>query len=195
MHLNEKEPAQSQISKEEIINTAVDAIFGNALVNNVHRAALVEALVSRALNEDWTWASGDWAWCDFVHRDGTRLEVKQSAARQIWHKAGDPPSKPSFDIASRKGSWKGSEWIPGHGRNAEIYVFAYHPLTDVEADHANPKQWIFYVAPTSGLPPLPRRSISLPAVSNLCRPLRADELEQEVESIRPLLPNSPSPMS
>jgi hypothetical protein len=187
MHLDQKDTIQPKISREEIIKAAVDVMFGSTLINNVHRAVLVEALVRHTLGEDWSWVSGDWAWCDFVHRNGTRLEVKQSAARQTWHREGDPPSKSSFDIAPREGSWKGSSWLPGHGRNAEIYVFAHHPLTGVEADHANPDQWVFYVVPTSLLPPLPRRSISLSALSNLCRPLRADELGQEVERIRLLL--------
>ncbi|WSH64901.1 hypothetical protein U8Q05_25780 [Rhizobium ruizarguesonis] len=184
MHLDPKEAAQARISREEIIEAAANAMFGNTLVNNVHRAILVEALVSRALNADWTWVSKDWAWCDFIHQGGTRLEVKQSAARQTWHKDGDPPSKSSFDIAARQGAWEGSKWIPGNGRNAEIYVFGHHPLTGAEADHADPVQWVFHVVPTSLLPPPPRRVISLAALAGLSRSVHVEELGQEVERIR-----------
>ena len=50
---------------------------------NVHRALIVEAIVSAAL-PDWLWAPTDYAAFDFQHADGTRLEVKQSVARQSW---------------------------------------------------------------------------------------------------------------
>ncbi|MBK8545700.1 MAG: hypothetical protein IPL62_20575 [Caulobacteraceae bacterium] len=55
-------------------------------------------------------------------------------------------SKASFDIAPRTGEYvDGAAWVDGVGRNADIYVFAYHPVADPTADHREPTQWQFYV--------------------------------------------------
>src|SRR5262245_15883209 len=35
---------------------------------------------------------------------------------------------------------------------AHIFVFAWHPVEDETADHRDPNQWEFYVAPTDVLP-------------------------------------------
>src|SRR6516225_4975694 len=73
------------------------------------------------LGPTWRCCPGDWLGWDFEHQDGTRLEVKQSAARQTWA----PPkrsSRPTFDIRTRSGFYLGSEWHPEVGRHAHLYV-------------------------------------------------------------------------
>ncbi len=51
------------------------------------------------------------------------------------------------------------------GRNADIFIFAWHPLTDDTADHRDPDQWLFHVVAECRLPP--RKSISLAGVQAL----------------------------
>lgn len=170
------------IDTDSLIFKAAQEAFGKPVINNVLRAVIAEALVACSLPEEWIWCSGDWAPCDFKHSDGTRLEVKQSAARQSWHTEGDAPSKGVFDIARRKGFYEGKVWNEAEGRNADIYVFAYHPVTDETVDHRNPAQWHFYVVPTTHLPDTKR--ISLAAVARLAAPIGCMELGKTVESLR-----------
>lgn len=187
------------MDKETIIASATQAAFGCPLVNNVLRAILTEAIVDAALGEGWEWCSGDWALCDFRHADATRLEVKQSAARQSWHQDGDKPSVGLFDIAPRKQAWDGLKWVPSAGRNAEIYVFAHHPVADHSADHRDPAQWDFYVVGADCLPAT--RKISLAGVRARARPIGYDGIAAAVDEIRmaiksaprPIAPQSPSP--
>jgi hypothetical protein len=168
--------------KDRVIAAATAMAFGKPLVNNVLRAILAEAIVDSALPKGWQWTSGDWASYDFLHEDGTRLEVKQSAARQSWHSDQSPASKGKFDIAERKGIWIGEKWIDSPGRNAEIYVFAYHPLTDITADHREPSQWRFYVVPVTALSGA--KSISLGRVQVLADSVGHAELGTCVDNLR-----------
>ncbi len=170
------------IDADNVISKATRAAFGRPVINNVFRAIIAEAVVASSLPEGWLWCSGDWAPCDFKHNDGTRLEVKQSAARQSWHTEGDAPSKGVFDIASRKGFYDGKVWTEVVGRNADIYVFAFHPVTGATADHRNPAQWRFYVVPTSRLPDMKR--IGLTAIAQLASPVDYTELSGVVELFR-----------
>lgn len=169
------------MNTETIIASATAAAFGKPLVNNVLRSIISEAIVDAALDENWTWCSADWAGFDFQHKDGTRLEVKQSAALQSWQNAGKKPSQSRFDIARRSGFWEsGTTWIPRPGRNADIYVFAYHPVIDATvADHRDPHQWQFYVVNEERLAPK-AKTISLSAVRRLVDPVGADKLNDAV---------------
>lgn len=169
---------------KKIITLAAHAAFGRPLVNNVLRAILAEVIVHAALGDNcgWEWCSADWAECDFRHSDGTRLEVKQSAALQSWHREGAKPSRSSFDIAERTGFYRGSEWTDAPGRNADIYVFALHPVTDATADHREPEQWHFYVVAASALPP--QKTISLTRVARLADPVDVEGLREAVMRIQ-----------
>ena len=66
---------------EDIVKVASKAAFDKPLVMNVQRAVLVEAMISMALEPDWRWYAASYELYDFKHLDGTRLEVKQTAAR------------------------------------------------------------------------------------------------------------------
>ena len=105
--------------------------FERRIMNNVHRAEYVECLVAELLGPEWTlpWTEGyDWAPWDLKHDSDWKLEVKQSAARQPWHRGENySASPPRFDIAPRKGYYsRESEWIEKPGRHAAVYVFAWH---------------------------------------------------------------------
>lgn len=166
------------LTVEQTISAATRVLFGKPLVTNVYRAVIVEAIVDAALS-DWSWCSADYASCDFKHPDGRRLEVKQSALKQSWESA--RVSVPSWDIKPRTGYWKdGVEWISQPGRNADIYVFALHTVTDDTADHRDSYQWVFYVVPTKALPNTKR--LSLAALKKIAQPVPVQQLAQSVET-------------
>lgn len=167
------------LSKDRVVARATNAAFGRPLVTNVHRSMLVEAMIAEVLEPEWTWCAADYASYDFRHLDGTRLEVKQSAALQTWNADTGRPSKSSFDIAPRTGEYvDGIAWKDGVARNADIYVFAHHPLTDETADHREPDQWLFFVVPEGALPT--QRSIVLSGIANMAEPVRLSDLHAKV---------------
>ena len=167
---------------ERVIAHAARAAFGQLLVTNTLRSMVVEAMLDLALLADWRWCAADFAGWDFEHADGTRLEVKQSAARQTWA-APLRPSRPSFDIAQRLGYWEGgSTWVEGAGRHAHIYVFAHHPAVDAKADHRDPQQWDFYVAGTEALPAT--KSISLARVREIVPACGYADVRASIEVLR-----------
>lgn len=139
------------ISIEDVVFRATSTTFDCQFVTNVFRSVLVEAMVAAALPQ-WDWCSADYAPYDLRHPDGTRIEVKQSAARQTWHRG--RASRAVWDIKPRKGYYKddGVTWVDCPGRNADIYVLAHHPLVDDTADHRDATQWRFYVIPARALP-------------------------------------------
>lgn len=166
---------------EAVRRHASDAAFGRPLVQNNLRAMVVEAIVDLALPEGWRWSSADWAGWDFEHADGTRLEVKQSAARQTWAAPRNPAQR-RFDVALRQGRWEGSVWVDEPGRHAHLYLLADHPIIDDTADHRDPSQWVFYPLATSALPMT--KTVSLNRVCLLTAPCRHDELAARVEQLR-----------
>ena len=84
---------------KRIVRSLVGSVY-QALINNAERGAYVEHMIVLAL-EGWelTWP---WASWDLQHRgDGARIEVKQSAARQTWHKRPKSPESPPVPKPSR----------------------------------------------------------------------------------------------
>jgi hypothetical protein len=141
-------PEMKMPTVEDVSRAAADLVFGERLIQNNLRSIIAETIIDFALRPSWKHCSGNWNGWDFRHETGTRLEVKQSARRQSW-----PQNKlsgnPVFDIAPRKGYYDGALWTDDAARLSEIYVFAYHPRDDNEADHRDPSQWRFYVADAS----------------------------------------------
>lgn len=135
----------------DIAKIASEQAFGLKLVTNVARGLIVEAIISTELCPAWTWCSADYKPYDFIHQDGCRLEVKQSAAKQSWP-PWKVPSRAQWDIRSKSGYFDGPVFIAQPGRNADIYVLAHHPLFDETVDHRDPTQWSFFVINTSDLP-------------------------------------------
>lgn len=154
--------------RERITARLVNSLFGKPLVSNAIRGSLVEAIVAEALEPEWRWCADGWGPFDFEGPGGIGLEVKQSAARQAWHDVNSKACAAKFDIAERTGFWdEPSKWVERPGRAAAIYVFAHHPVFDpARADHRDPFQWDFYLAPASSLP-TGRKSISLSGIREL----------------------------
>lgn len=118
-------------SPGEIQKLAADSVFGRRLIMNSFRGVIAEAIIASALEPAWRWCAADWASWDFEHQDGTRLEVKQSAARQSWTSQASGRSAPKFDIQARTGHWAdGVTWQANETgeRLAHLYVFAFHPI-------------------------------------------------------------------
>ena len=120
------------------------------------------------LGNDWclTWMDGwDWAAWDCEHTpSGARLEIKQAAARQTWDKGPTLRRRtPAFDIAPRRGFWtREGMWIDSPGRQADIYVFAWHGRDDDDADHTDPGNG-FSSPWRSAIFPRARRALGWPA--------------------------------
>jgi hypothetical protein len=134
-------------------------------MQNQIRPLYVEAMIEDVLGPSWRYVGGNWTGWDFVSQQGAKLEVKQSAAIQPWSVARGMKTKGIFDIRERTGYFgeEGISWHAGPGRNAQIYIFAWHPVVDETADHRDPNQWRFYVVPVADLPP-GRKTIGLKAI-------------------------------
>ena len=159
------------------------------LMPNLHRADYVECLVASALGDGWRlpWKRGwHWAPWDLDHpRLPETIEVKQSAALQAWTAGDAQRVVPRFDIEPRKGYWRedGSAWVDSPGRQADIWVFAWHGESRRKhADHRDPSQWRFFVAAKQQLPD--QKGIGLRKLEKIASPCRVTELGDEVENAR-----------
>ena len=66
---------------DQVIASVVLVCLNKPVVTNIYRSLIEEAIVSAGLDESW--CSADYAGWDFQQKDGTRLEVKQSAAKTV----------------------------------------------------------------------------------------------------------------
>lgn len=165
---------------QSLIPRLTSRLFGSPILQNNIRGEVVEEMVAMALEPEWEHCAGDWGPCDLRHpTTGRRIQVKQSAARQTWDAGTVARTNPRFSIAEKTGRYEdGATWIEEASRNAEIFVFGWHPRTDEDADHRDPHQWSFYIVPEPALPP--QKSISLRAISLLAEPATFDGLAEAV---------------
>lgn len=171
------------MSLPPVVDRLAHRFFGKPIIRNDLRGEIVEEIVAMALEPEWEGCGGDWASCDLVRpADGKRIQVKQSAAKQTWHKADARPARPCFSIKEKTGRWEdGDRWVAERGRNAEIFIFAWHPVTDATADHREPNQWEFFVVPERPLPS--QTTISLSRVRQLTEPVTFEALAEKVRSV------------
>ena len=166
-------------SPSEIVQLAARRAFGSRLVTNSSRGLIAEAIVATVLCPEWLWCSEDYHRCDFTHPSGGQLEVKQSAACQSWKSKA--PTVARWDVRARKGYREGETYVARPGRNAEIYVLAWHPITDREqADHRDPVQWQFFVVQADALPPV--RTLGMAGVAALATPVHVGQLASTVSN-------------
>ena len=174
---------------EDILNM-LKRRYDGPIMNNVYRGDYVECMIESVLKPDWrlTWADGwDWAAWDCEHTpSGARLEIKQAAARQSWDKGSTPSRRnPVFDIAPRNGYWtREGEWIDSPGRQADVYVLAWHAREDEHADHRDFGQWCFFVVAERDLPQS-QKSIGLGRLEVIAVPCGITDLRIAVETARP----------
>ena len=160
--------------------------YDKPFIDNVDRGSYVECMIALALGPAWVLPGGVWNAYDLEHSEsGARMEVKQSArSRQITTEEYDEkPAPPSFSIALKK-VLMGLEWtdLDPPRRVADIYVFAWHPVTGVAADHRRADQWEFYVVREDALPD--QKTIGLKRVAGLAQPVGYGELAAAVEEAR-----------
>ena len=158
--------------------------FNASVIPNSWRGVYVEYVVQSALGEGWA-VTDEWAAWDLEHLDGTKIEVKQSALVQTWERStAAGKQRTSFSIKAAKGEYRGADWFEGERRRADIYIFAFHPVSDRKvADQRNESQWEFHVVPTDRLPS-GQKTISLSVLKTICGPIRYSELGETIESLR-----------
>ncbi|GAA3997412.1 hypothetical protein [Sphingomonas humi] len=162
-----------------IIERLARRLYGSPIVRNSARGELVEEIVATALEPEWQ-LTGDWGECDLKHPSGLRIQVKQSAARQSWHSPGAQPSRGHFSTAYKTGRYESDgSWTSGRSRNADIFIFAWHPLCDEDTDHRDPLQWRFFVIGERALPE--QASLSLATLRRHAEEIGYGELRSVVE--------------
>lgn len=170
----------------EIALRLASRIFDQPLIENSYRSAFIEAMIEPYLApHGWRFVGDGWDGWDFERTDGSKLEVKQSAAHQTWSKKSkDIPTRGSFDIAARKSSYSegGSKHNKVPGRNAQTYVFAWNPIYGPETDHRNPDQWEFYVVPAALLPD-GQKTIVLSKIKRLAVPVKLEQLSDATQKV------------
>lgn len=174
---------------DRIVAQLVSRIYQRPLIENAYRGDYMEYMVALALGETWR-LTPPWVSWDLEHGSSrTRVEVKQSAARQTWTEppvAKEHPRRPRFDITPQKGYYLNgdADWVATPlQRQADIYVFAWHPERDAQlADHRCPEQWRFFVVSERRLPRR-QKSIGLRPLRRLTDPCVYRDLAETVGSI------------
>ncbi len=132
-------------------------MYSGTVLNNSHRGDIVEMMVLAALGNEWKFVGLGWHPWDLqlgVGTDRVRIQVKQSAALQLWGPTvkqvlslnwSDKP--PSYFQRDNPG-----ETIEHEGWFCEIFIFGVHQESDAdEVDQVDPQQWKFLVIPTCDL--------------------------------------------
>jgi len=172
----------AKMTPAEVRAAAAERHYEPKILDNADRGDIAEEIVAGVLGPGWEYCSGQWASWDFEHLDGTRMQIKQSAARQTWDEKKKTVVR-RFGIAPQTGHWvNGTDWIAllAPRRLAEIYVFAWHGVTDETCDHADPAQWRFYAVPAAELPNT--KTITLDALRRQWPDYDVDALPAAVEA-------------
>lgn len=173
-----------KILSDRALHTSFYRILDTPIMTNTIRGYFVESLVEAALAPDWR-CNDIWDSWDLSHTASTlRMEVKQSAVRQVWDAPASARARtatPRFDIREREQMWKDGELTAALGR-AEIYLFGFHPVADWKvADQRRAEQWEFYVIGGSELPDA--KSISLAELKRRTEAVQADDLRHAVNEL------------
>ena len=160
----------------------VTGLFDSALIQNNLRGLYMEHVVAEILGKDWSVVGQDWASWDLEHRDGTRIEVKQSAARQTWSAEQSPLHTARFSIRKPQLTYAGNVSTDCTDRPSKIFIFAWNGTADETADHRDKRQWQFFVLSREDLPD--QKSIGLSGLQQRTEPVAADRLGVAVEALR-----------
>ena len=93
----------------EIHSRVLDSLIGLfdvPLIQNDLRGLYAEHLIAELLGDEWNAVGSAWAGWDLEHEDGTKIEVKSSAAKQSWEPSKNGKSLPAFNIKASKFHWR-----------------------------------------------------------------------------------------
>ena len=168
--------------RRRVLSNLFDRLYGGPIIRNDLRGELVEEIVGMALAPEWKLCGSDWGACDLQHeKSGLKIQVKQSAARQSWASGNTGYCLPRYSIAAKIGRYEGADWISDAGRNADIFIFAWHDATGAGCDHADPQQWKFYVIAEKALPA--QKSLGLNQIGRLARTVEFASLKTAVQAV------------
>lgn len=147
-----------QADIERIIDSLARRLYFRKVMDNRERGDYAEELVAQALGNQWEWVGIGWHPWDFegkVKGKRIRIQVKQSAARQIWQRP-DKHSTVFQTVIKKKPTYVEKDHpgieIEDVGRFCEIFIFAWHGINDIKnCDQREPDQWIFFVVPEKAL--------------------------------------------
>ncbi|OGI67009.1 hypothetical protein A2823_02845 [Candidatus Nomurabacteria bacterium RIFCSPHIGHO2_01_FULL_41_91] len=129
-------------------------------MDNRERGSYAEAMVWQALfitDPAWEWVAAGWHPWDFQKGNGIkriRIQLKQSAAKQLWTPRSKAIHAFSTQIKNKPSYFKRDhldEQIEEQGRFCELFIFAWHGIFNKTCDQRNPLQWLFYVVPEKSL--------------------------------------------
>jgi hypothetical protein len=142
----------------------------------------VESMVLELLGNEWRSVGANWAGWDIEHQDGTRLEVRQSAAKQSWEPSARGYSSPSFSIRQPTIAYSGAKAEKIDFRQADIYLFGWHGVMSEIADHRDVDQWEFFVTLATALPN--QKTLGLAALKRIAEPTTAAQLAEITDGLR-----------
>ncbi len=155
------------------------------LLDNVARGVLAEFLVASALGI--TKLRANWDLYDLTSKEGTKIEVKNSAYIQSWEQKEYSPVE--FDIKQTKKWVEETGWSDHPQRHSDVYVFCLLAEKDQDKiDPMNVGQWEFYVVSTSDIDNRvdKQKTITLRSLKRKfsVEPTPYDELAQEIEAAK-----------
>lgn len=145
-------------TRDRIIQMVAASIFTPRVLNNSHRGDVVEMMVLAALGPEWRFVGLGWHPWDLQRGTGAsriRIQVKQSAALQLWGATKRPSitfgwskKAPSYFARDNPG-----EEIELEGWFCDVFVIGVHQDDDQDTvDQVDPRQWGFLVLAKVDLP-------------------------------------------
>lgn len=163
----------------------IQNLYSARILNNSHRGDLVEIMVLSALGPDWRHVGLGWNLWDLQRGNGpdrVRIQVKQSAARQLWGKTKEMTFR--FPWSEKVPNYffrdNPEEAIESSGWFCDLFVVGLHIIDDDTCDQMDVNQWKFMVVPTNELP-AGRRSMPIERAVKKWPPVSWQDLRAAVE--------------
>ena len=151
------DPVGPHMDRSRVHRLLIEKLYSQRILNNAHRGDFVELMVLDALGPDWRHVGLGWNLWDLQRgkgQDRTRIQVKQSAARQLWGKTKHMTFQCRWRDAAPSYIKRDfpDEALENQGWFCELFVVGMHLVDDLaECDQTDPAQWQFMVVPTREL--------------------------------------------
>lgn len=170
--------------------------YSEPVIGNTNLGIYVETMIGEILDSDWelTWqlpGRSNWSSWDIENKvTGKKIEIKQSAACQMWN----PETKENIDRYSSFGIKESTgyygpdngeldkDWVEFESpkRIADLNIFAWQGVScEANPDQRDPAQWEFYVVRSECLP-RGQKTIGLQFVKDLADATDYKELNSVV---------------